>query len=179
LHNEGVAEGSEVEGVGALLLTGGSSRRMGAPKALLSVDGTSLAQRTAALLAQVAAPVVEVGPGFTDLPAVADRQPGAGPLVALAEGWRSFPRPAAPALLVVACDLPRLTVAVLQRLAAEPGNVAIVPEVDGRLQPLCARYPASALDLAVRLAADGARSLQQLLAIIEFRVWPAARSRRA
>jgi hypothetical protein len=50
--------------VGGLLLTGGASRRMGSDKALLKVDGRRLVDRAAAVLGAVAAPVIEVGPGW-------------------------------------------------------------------------------------------------------------------
>ena len=44
----------------ALLLTGGASRRMGSPKALLDVDGLPLAVRSARVLAAACDPVIEV-----------------------------------------------------------------------------------------------------------------------
>nr|MDP9020189.1 NTP transferase domain-containing protein [Actinomycetota bacterium] len=61
---------AHVPGVAGLLLTGGASRRMGRDKALLAVHGLPLAQRTAGVLAAVVAPVLEVGPGRSTLPAV-------------------------------------------------------------------------------------------------------------
>jgi molybdopterin-guanine dinucleotide biosynthesis protein A len=162
--------------VGALLLTGGASRRMGTPKAALpaGADG-SFAERTAAILQALADPVLEVGPGWSGLRAVADD--GLGPLAAVAAGWRALvPRPGA--ALVVACDLPRLDDRPLRALleasgATSPQGIAIVPMVGGRLQPLCACYPATALDLAAELAGRGARALQDLLEAIDFRALPA------
>ena len=64
--------GSATAGAGrvaGLLLTGGASRRMGSDKALLEVEGRRMVDRAAAALAAVAAPVVEVGPGWSSLPA--------------------------------------------------------------------------------------------------------------
>jgi molybdopterin-guanine dinucleotide biosynthesis protein A len=155
--------------VGALLLTGGASRRMGTPKAALPDDtGEPLAARTGRLLSQVAWPVLEVGPGWTSLPAVADD--GDGPLAAVAVGWTALaPRPEG--ALVVACDLPRLRADVLTALVGQRGSgaAAVVPKVGGRLQPLCAWYSAEALDLSAVLAAGGARSLRDLLAAIDYR----------
>ena len=46
-----------------LLLTGGRSRRLGADKAGLVLDGETLAHRMAARLAAVCDPVLEVGRG--------------------------------------------------------------------------------------------------------------------
>ncbi|MBO0769097.1 MAG: NTP transferase domain-containing protein, partial [Solirubrobacterales bacterium] len=52
----------------ALLLTGGTSKRMGRTKALIKLHNMTLSERTAGLLLRVAAPVLEVGPGHTELP---------------------------------------------------------------------------------------------------------------
>src|SRR5712692_6470867 len=84
----------------ALLLTGGSSRRMGQPKAAIVVDGTSLADRTAALLALVSDPVIEVGPGYTNLVRVQESPAGGGPLAAVAAGWATVARSRESALVV-------------------------------------------------------------------------------
>src|SRR5580704_6177217 len=74
-----------------LLLTGGSSRRMGQDKAtLVLADGRTFAQTVAACLSQVADPVLEIGPGKSGLIAIADELPGSGPLAALSTGWRSL-----------------------------------------------------------------------------------------
>lgn len=56
--------------VGGALLTGGASRRMGFDKALVEVDGLPNALRLARALAEVASPLVEVGPGYSGLEAV-------------------------------------------------------------------------------------------------------------
>ena len=159
--------------IGALLLTGGASRRMGTPKAALPAgpEGT-FAARTAALLLRVAAPVIEVGPGWTQLPHVADE--GDGPLAAMSRGWAAFaPQPAG--ALVVACDLPRLDEAVLRALAADgaESRAAVIPEVGGRLQPVCAYYPAAAFVAAIDLVAAGCRAFKDLLAVAPYRAWPA------
>ena len=68
--------------IGGLLLTGGASRRMGTDKALIEVDGQRLVDRAAAVLGAVADPVIEVGPGWSELPAVREDPPGSGPLAA-------------------------------------------------------------------------------------------------
>src|SRR5438132_14472 len=75
-----------------LLLTGGASRRMGTDKALIEVDGQRLAERAAAVLAAVADPVVEVGPGWSPLPAVREDPPGSGPLAAVSTGAAALRR---------------------------------------------------------------------------------------
>jgi molybdopterin-guanine dinucleotide biosynthesis protein A len=147
---------------GGLLLTGGTGSRLGRDKALLPVDGMPSAARLAAVLSEVVAPVVEVGPGRSGLPAVADE--GEGPLAAVAAGvaWlraSGFEGGA----VVLACDLPFVDEALVGFLAAYPGTA--VPMVARRAQPLCARYSAAALDAVAGLVAAGERRMSALLEV--------------
>ncbi|MGH9087799.1 MAG: molybdenum cofactor guanylyltransferase [Acidimicrobiales bacterium] len=148
--------------VAGVLLTGGASTRMGADKSLLEVDGVPMGARLGAMLAgAVTGPLLEVGPGHSGLPAVADDAPGAGPLAALATAARALTGWAGPTV-VLACDLPRCSAAVVDLLARWPGDGAVLPVIGGRRQPLCARWAAADLAAAVRLAAAGKRSLRGL-----------------
>ena len=141
---------------------------MGRDKALLMMDGQSLAERGARLLAQVAEPVVEVGPGHSPLPAVREDPPGTGPLAALCAGATELRRLGHDGpVLVLAVDMPRVSVGLLRLLAGRPGPDTAVPrDRDGRAQPLCARYGADALTVASGLVAAGERSLRSLLAAL-------------
>lgn len=152
--------------VAGLLLTGGRSRRMGFDKALLMVDGQPNAVRLAGVLRRVAAgPLLEVGPGRSGLPSVEEERPGEGPLVALAAGSRALAGLGwHGASLLLACDLPRLSAEVLAVLAAWPSEGSVVPLLAGAPQPLCARWSPSDLEVARRLAAQGRRAMQDLLA---------------
>lgn len=148
-----------------MVLTGGASRRMGRTKATLPAGSTTLARRTAALLAQVAGFAVEVGPGYSGLPCAADTLPGSGPLAALTTGaaWLNAAGWDGPAL-VVATDLPRLTAPLLAWLAAYRVSGSVVPlDAGGRPQPLCARYCAADLAVAMRLVSSGRRRMSDLL----------------
>lgn len=136
-----------------ILLTGGASRRLGRDKARLP-----MARHVADVLREALdGPVIEVGAGTTGLPCVADDS-GEGPLAALA-----LVPPADS--VVLACDLPRVTVALVQALAACPGTA--VPVVGGRAQPLCARYSIDALALVPALVAAGERRMTALLDAVE------------
>ena len=149
---------------GGLLLTGGASRRFGSPKAELTVDGERLADRGARLLLDVCDVVLEVGPGYSCLPAVREEPAGSGPLAALVAGGDALAaRAAATRFLVLAVDLPFAERALLEHLRDHPAVGAVVPRVDGRAQPLCARYGADALEAAHTLLANGARAMQALL----------------
>lgn len=161
-----------------IVLTGGASRRMGFDKASMSVDGVPCAERTARLLQTVVSVAVEVGPGVSGLPAVEEDLPGSGPLVAVVAGAAELRRRGhVHGALVLACDLPLLTEAVLTTIARWPGDGSVVPVVEGRPQPLCARWSADDLDVAGELAGTGNRSMRALLerpgvVLIDEASWP-------
>jgi molybdopterin-guanine dinucleotide biosynthesis protein A len=141
-----------------LLLTGGTSSRLGAPKAELRRDGERLADRNAGLLAAVCTVALEVGPGTSSLP------PGSGPLAALVAGAEALrARGVQVPVLVLAVDLPFVDAALLAWLAARPGSGTVVPRVEGSPQPLCARYGTADLATAGRLRHEGAASMRSLL----------------
>ena len=151
--------------IGGLLLTGGASRRFGAPKAEATVDGERLADRGARLLLAVCDVVFEVGPGYSSLPTVREDPPGTGPLAALAAGGDALTaRAATTRFLVLAVDLPFAERALLEHLRDHPAPGVVVPRVEGMPQPLCARYSTRALATAHALLADGERAMKALLA---------------
>lgn len=147
-----------------LLLTGGASRRMGRDKALIEVDGQRLVDRAASLLSAVADPVVEVGPGWSGLPAVREDPPGSGPLVALGAGAAALRAAGHDGpVLVLAVDMPRVGVELLRFLAGRPGTATAVPRAGGHPQPMCARYGPDVLAAVDERLAAGDRSLRDLL----------------
>ncbi|HEX2038649.1 MAG TPA: formate dehydrogenase accessory sulfurtransferase FdhD [Acidimicrobiales bacterium] len=156
--------------VAGLLLTGGRSRRFGSDKARIPIDGVPNAQRLADVLTTALdGPVYEVGPGHTSLPTAPEDRPGEGPLAAIAAGARALLAAGhdGPAV-VLACDLPLADEALVRFLAEQPGTT--VPVVDGRPQPLCARYDGPALAAAPRLVAGGARAVNALLDVVPLRL---------
>lgn len=166
----------EPEPPAGILLTGGAGRRLGADKATLLLDGERLAERQAHLLREVCDPCLEVGPGASGLRSIREDPAGAGPLVAMAAGGAALRRDGhGGGALVVAVDLPLLTADVLRFLARFPGSGSVVPFVDGRAQPLCARYSARALEAAARLGAAGERSMKALLEALEDLQWAGPR----
>ena len=126
-----------------LLLTGGASRAWGRRRPTLDVDGETLADRVApGCSARSATRCVEVGPGYTALPGVDEDPPGRGPA---RRARRRAPTrcPASGPVVLLACDLPFVSEALLARLAAWPGADTVVPvDRDGFVQPVCARYSA-------------------------------------
>jgi molybdopterin-guanine dinucleotide biosynthesis protein A len=161
--------------VGGILLTGGTSRRLGTDKATLVVAGTTLAARGAAALRDRGLTAVEVGPGHTTLPAVREEPSGAGPLAALMAGHRALIAAAADsggaaprAVVLLACDLLNAGAALDAVLRVPEAEADLVVPVDGagRGQYVCARYSAELLERAARLVAAGERSLRALAATV-------------
>jgi molybdopterin-guanine dinucleotide biosynthesis protein A len=137
---------------------------MGTDKALIEVGGQRLAERAAIVLRAVADPVVEVGPGWSGLPAVREDPPGGGPLAAVSAGAAALRTTGHDGpVLVLAVDMPRVGVELLRLLAGRAGPATAVPRADGHTQPLCARYGRDALAAVDRLLAGGGRSLRVLL----------------
>jgi molybdopterin-guanine dinucleotide biosynthesis protein A len=135
---------------------------MGRDKALLEVEGTTLARRNASLLTQVVDTALEVGPGLSGLAFVQDELRGEGPLVAIATGWRTLRGDAYDGALVLACDLPFVNVELLRLLATWDSPHSVVPIVNDRAQPLCAKWGRDDLDGVDRLVQRGLRSLRHL-----------------
>jgi molybdopterin-guanine dinucleotide biosynthesis protein A len=161
--------------VSGLLLTGGRSRRLGVDKATLVVDGEPLAVRMADRLAEVCEPVLEVGPGVSGRSCVAEDPPFQGPLVALAAGARALADlgESGPVLLL-AVDLVRVDVPLLELVRDWPGDGAAVPEAGGRLQPVCARYGDEHVAAAQSLVTAGVLAVRDLLDVVDVDVIPEA-----
>ena len=156
------------------LFVGGQSSRMGGfPKGNLQAPGSSLTllQRLLgeARAASAATPVVLVGSAEAyaslGLPALADQPPGIGPLGglgALLEHARAKGKTHA---LALACDLPRLDRALIQRLLSErPEASALVAQQGAIRNPLIARYEVwRAREALTHTLAQNRRSLQAVL----------------
>ncbi len=170
---------SASEHVGAVVLAGGDSRRMGGgDKTAADVVGETLLRRVLAGLPHDATTVVVGAPG--DLPpgvlSTREDPPGGGPGAAALAGWRLLrDQPGGPpdVVLVLAGDapftapvLPRLLAAVVP-LAPEPAAAAAT-DPGGVLQPLLAAFTTAALDAAARRDAPGrsARSLLDGLTVV-------------
>ncbi len=145
-----------------LVLAGGTSSRMKQDKAALPYQGRRQLERACELLARHVQPVfVSVraeqvaDPNRAHWPLIVDTVAGGGPIVGILSAFARNPESA---WLVLACDLPFLSDAVLAHLLAsrDPTHVATAyrSAADGLPEPLCAIWePAAAPGLAVALAA--------------------------
>lgn len=169
-HATGFADGHTLA-VGILI--GGQSRRMGGkPKGLLRAPGSdeTLVERlwriageelpgaSRVLLGQ------HVAYAHLGYPMLPDVEPGAGPLAGLASLLARARDEGRGAALLLACDLPRVTGALLGRLAREePEALALAPFDGVRYEPLFARYSVGLLDVCAAAVTGQDRSLQPVL----------------
>jgi molybdopterin-guanine dinucleotide biosynthesis protein A len=133
---------------------------MGGDKALVELDGSLLIERPlAALRAAGIEEVVVVAKRETVLPLGTtvwlEPDEPRHPLTGLVHALRTADGP----VFVVAADLALLDAATVARVlgAAQPDDLAVVPDAGGRLQPLCALYAPAAFS-----AADGAHRPRRL-----------------
>jgi molybdopterin-guanine dinucleotide biosynthesis protein A len=158
-----------------VLLAGGRGARLGLPmpKALVEWGGETLLARARRELAAVCDAIVVVAPramklAVPDEERVGDRTDTAGPLAALVSGLEARPFDRA---LALAVDLPRLDrrrLALL--LGAYRGEVALVPQIAGRLQPVAAVYAPTALAVLLAALEAGQRALVPAVASLDPRV---------
>jgi molybdopterin-guanine dinucleotide biosynthesis protein A len=171
--------------ISAAILAGGRATRLGgADKASLVVGGTRIVERQLRALAGIAGDVrIVVGQSVADsgrnaaerygdlgVPVVADAIPGAGALGGL---YTALIDARHERVLVLACDLPFVSAALLERLAVEILGVeeldAVVPRSARGLEPLCAAYRTRCAAVAKDHIARGELRMTALLADLAVR----------
>jgi len=168
-----------VGSLAAIVIAGGEARRFGADKlALRDAQGRSLLEATVAGIAQMADPVIVVGPerpGFRQLDdpgtpssvaqlAKSDRgvviwtredPPGGGPCAALLAGLACLPH-GVTHVAVLAGDAPAGGAAVAAlRQVIDDAAAAVVTDASGREQPMTAVYAVSPLRAVVTAYGEG------------------------
>jgi molybdopterin-guanine dinucleotide biosynthesis protein A len=152
--------------IGALILCGGQSRRMGQPKAWLPFGPEVLIQRVTRRVAEACDPIVVVAAPDQDLPTlpgsvtvVRDPISFRGPLQGLSSGLSALP-PTVELAFATATDVPFLHPSWITRLAELIGDHDLaVPHVDGFHHPLASLYRRATVlpAVATLLAADRLR----------------------
>ncbi len=166
----------------AIVLAGGKSSRMGQDKALLPVQGVPLLQRVCRIAAGCADTVYIVTPWperyqhliFPDCQFIREvplsgetgNEPlNHGPLVGFAQGLVQVKTDW---VLLLACDLPKLQIDVLQAWIAELDNmedeaIAALTYSNQGWEPLCGFYRRRCLPQLFEFISQGGRSFQQWL----------------
>jgi molybdopterin-guanine dinucleotide biosynthesis protein A len=150
-----------------IVLAGGKSARMGMDKARLNLNNMPLLAHVVTRLKKVVKPVIVVAAvknqySLTDgTRVIGDIFPDAGPLggvvtglTAVEEGYH----------FIAACDMPCLRSAVIRLLLEEArGADGAVPEIEDRLEPLCAVYHTRCAEPLRACLESGTRALHHAL----------------
>ncbi len=129
----------------AVILAGGASSRMGRDKAWVESAGKPLIQLAVEKVRELGIQEIFIS-GRADgdysalhLPVLYDLEPGFGPLGGIERGLRHCSQPL---LLVLAVDLPQMSVAFLRKLVTQCDRLTgAVPRLRSDLEPLAAIYP--------------------------------------
>jgi molybdopterin-guanine dinucleotide biosynthesis protein A len=171
----------------AIVLAGGHSSRMGRDKALLEIQGSPLIRQVCQVAQSCASRVYVVTPWpekyqdilksenkaaspiamIREVPFPGETKPH-GPLVGFAQGLALVETEW---VLLLACDLPRLSAEVVQewveQLVEMPNNtasIALLPHSPKGWEPLCGFYRRQCLPLLTAYINQGGRSFQHWLA---------------
>jgi len=162
-----------------LVLAGGASRRMGEDKALKPVAGVPMLRRVADAMMPLVTELYVSARGTRDTdavrsayPVIVDEPQLAGPGGGILSAHQRQPDVA---WLVVACDMPLITTAVLRQLVAarapEYAAIAWRGIAEGVAEPLCAVYePATLAAFRQHVAAGGNSSPRDWLASTHVRL---------
>lgn len=158
--------GASAGEIAGYVLAGGTSSRMGRNKALLEFGGEPLILRMATLVESAGMKVTVIGPPELFAPmgldAIADDEPGMGPLGGIAT---ALGHSQAEWNLIVAVDMPRLTTEwllfLVERALRSSADV-VLPRSERGAEPLCGVYHRrclgpmwAALERGVRKVTDG------------------------
>lgn len=152
------------------VLAGGRSSRMGRDKALLRHLGVPLVVRAAAAVRSAAGSVTILGdPAFYGRfgwPVLPDEQPHLGPIGGL---YTALEHTKAEWNLVVACDMPGLSLDLLRELIRRTHRCrsrCVAPVTDTGFEPLCAVYKRTALPQVRAAIAEGRLKMRELLPLL-------------
>jgi molybdopterin-guanine dinucleotide biosynthesis protein A len=156
------------------VLAGGQSTRMGEDKAMLAIDGETLLARIAAAARSTGRRTLVVGRSrpeswaMPEVDFVDDPAPGLGPIGGLLAALKAAGGP----VLMVACDMPRLTAGAINWLAheaeARPEAKGVVVQNGDQLEPLFSVYFPTLLPTIETRVTEGRRSLHGLFTAAKF-----------
>ena len=156
------------------VLAGGKSSRYGADKALVRLvpGGPTLIEQIVSKALELSQTVAVIGHERyatlnLDVPIFQDEEVGRGPLAGIATAMRRLD---GPRLLVLACDMPCLSLPLLRWMIERPteSDVVIPRTADGRWQPMHAVYQRSALpeiEQSLSIGKSAVRSILPSLAV--------------
>ncbi|PYE13993.1 molybdopterin-guanine dinucleotide biosynthesis protein A [Williamsia limnetica] len=165
----------DVAQIGAVVLAGGASKRMGSDKAALEWNGESMLGRITRIVSERCDPVLVVaregspayrglGEGQSDtgqINWVTDEKPGAGPLGGLVTGLVAAAAAGRDVVFVCATDMPLVSAEMVDELLrglSESDDAAIAVDSQ-RAHPLAGVYRTRASGILADLVASGERRM--------------------
>ena len=141
---------------------------MGRPKALIPIEGTTLLERTVQTARCITEDILLIGePAFavpatvSTVPILRDLHAGIGPVGGLETMLSEL---VGQSCLLLACDMPKLSEALLRRIASAAGDFdAAVCRTAGRRHPCCGLYRPSVLPYLQSAVEAGRFSMMTLL----------------
>ena len=159
--------------LGFLILSGGQSKRMGSPKALIEMNGSTLLETIARAgaayeecILSVNDPKIPTPEGFVRC---SDVYPGFGPMAGI---HAALLMTGCDALVVAPCDTPNYSAELARYLADqyEPGCDAIVLEdPNGRIHPIIGVYARSCLPVLEEHLKTGRLKMMRMLEEMKLR----------
>ncbi len=157
----------KMQEIGAIILTGGRSSRMGRDKATLQIAGETLINRILEQLDDLCSEVILAGKFSADsllsrkVRIVADERPDGGPLAGIVAGLKSSKYDLN---LVLACDIPFLDQEFIKSLIKGCNSYDIyVPRYrNGNYEPLLAIYKKNVIPVAEDLLSQGLKKIDLL-----------------
>lgn len=161
--------------IGAYILAGGKSSRMGTNKGLCNIGNSAMINYAICTLEKIAIPITIISSDLAYLKfkktIISDNIAPVGPLGGLLTmiqhskfNWN----------IIVSCDMPFINAELLQHLISEVDDVysAIVPQHNNQLEPLCALYNSNCLNMIESLILNKKLSMHNLLEHISFKTIP-------
>lgn len=150
----------------AIILAGGQSSRMGTNKALLDLGGMTVIEQIVQECQKVTDDILIVTNTFEDyeflnIPMVADKQKGRGPLAGIQAGLSAVETDDN---LIVACDMPFVSSEIAKELLEDLNEYdAVIPKINDQLHPLFAAYRKSCLEAVNRSLEDDQLRIRHFL----------------
>ncbi|MDF0727001.1 molybdenum cofactor guanylyltransferase [Cytobacillus sp. S13-E01] len=158
--------------VAGIILAGGESRRFGSPKAIADYKGRKFIEYALDSIQNITKEIIIVShetlssriKQVTSIPVTEDlsQYKGNGPLAGIVTGMCYYQTEW---YIVLPCDTPLVTEELIKRLLehTEAEIDAVVPVVEGKIQPLIALYHTRVIDKAKRLLTQNKYKMMSLL----------------
>jgi len=156
------------------ILAGGQSRRMGRDKACVEIGGRSMLEMVIDRLSPLFGSLMIIGGGSDlrappDVPVYPDLRPGMGSLGGI---YTAVVKSSTEQVFCAACDMPFIRREVVEHMIGLSGNGydAVVPRINGELEPLCALYSRDIRSAIERDLDNGVRRIKTTLSSLRVRV---------